>query len=298
MSQPRDDFSHLDGAGRGAAAVMRRPRGVVYAVLATAIVLSWIILLAMAVRGADVRTPGLSEPGDELLRQFPALPLPLWLDRAVSLCLAPQPLGGELFARFGALAAMWSLMSVAMMLPSAAPMIRTYCEIADTAQAKGETVVHPLVLVGGYLAVWIAASVCFALLTLAVQELAAASDPFAPAQGVIAASALGLAGLYQFSCLKAACLKKCRNPFSILFARWSTRPRRIFRLGLEQGLWCVGCCWALMLVMFAVGIMNPFWMALIGVFSLFEKQMSGPVPSRVAGAILLVWAAALILSAV
>ena len=298
MDDPRADFRHLDSAGRSAAFIARRPRGVVYAAIGAAIALSWFVLIAMAVRGADVRTPGLSAPGDELLRQLPALPLPAWLDRAISLCLAPQPLEGGLWARLGVLAAMWSLMSVAMMLPSAAPMIRTYCEIADTARAKGAAVVHPLVLVGGYLGVWIAASVGFAVLTIAVQQLSKASDPLAPVQGLAAAAALGLAGLYQFSGLKAACLNKCRNPFSILFARWSTRPVRIFRLGLDQGVWCLGCCWALMLVMFAVGVMNPFWMALLGVFALFEKQMAGSIPSRVAGAILLVWAAALLLSAV
>lgn len=298
MDDPRDDFRHLDSAGRTAASVARRPRRVVYAAIAAAIALSWLILIAMAVRGADVRTPGISAPGDDLLRQLPALPLPAWLDQAISLCLAPQPLEGDLLVRLGVLAAMWSLMSVAMMLPSAAPMIRTYCEIADTARAKGELVVHPLVLVAGYLGVWIAASVGFSALTIVVQELSAASDPLAPVRGLAAAGALGLAGLYQFSALKAACLKKCRNPFSILFARWSTKPVRIFTLGLEQGVWCLGCCWALMLVMFAVGVMNPFWMALLGIFALFEKQTSSPMPSRGAGVILLVWAAALLLSAV
>lgn len=298
MDDPRADFRHLDSAVRTAGTVARRPRSVVYAVIGAAMALSWFILIAMAVRGADIRTPGLSAPGDELLRQLPALPLPVWLDRVVSLCLAPQLLDGGLWARLGVLTVMWSLMAVAMMLPSAAPMIRTYCEIADTARAKGEAVVHPLVLVGGYLGVWIAASIGFAALTIAVQELSKASDPLAPVQGLAAAVAVGLAGLYQFSGLKAACLRKCRNPFSILFGRWSTRAGRIFQLGIDQGAWCLGCCWALMLVMFSVGIMNPFWMAVLGVFALFEKQMAGSLPSRVAGVILLVWAAALLLSAV
>ncbi|RUW96244.1 DUF2182 domain-containing protein, partial [Mesorhizobium sp. M8A.F.Ca.ET.023.01.1.1] len=103
-----------------------------------------------------------------------------------------------------------------------------------------------------------------------------------------------VAGLYQFSGLKEACRKKCRNPFSILFSNWSTSAARVFRLGVAQGIWCLGCCWALMLVMFAVGVMNVFWMALIGVFTLIEKQTAGSLPTRLAGAILLVWAAALL----
>ena len=104
-----------------------------------------------------------------------------------------------------------------------------------------------------------------------------------------------IAGLYQFSGLKEACLTKCRNPFAILFANWSANAGRIFQLGLEQGLWCLGCCWALMLVMFAVGAMNIFCMALIGLFTLIEKQTTGRMASRISGAILLVWGAALLL---
>jgi predicted metal-binding membrane protein len=224
-----------------------------------------------------------------LLRLLPDLPLPGWIGRFLSLCAAPAGLdatGGSFLLS----SAMWMLMATAMMLPSAAPMIRTYCEIADTAEAKGEAVVHPLVLVAGYLAVWLVASAAFAGLSLALQRgvgsLAALAAP----------AALGLAGLYQFSRLKQACLDKCRNPFAILFSRWSDRPARILRLGAEQGLWCLGCCWALMLVTFAVGIMNLFWMALIGLFAIVEKQWDGRLAGRLAGAILLVWAAALLIA--
>jgi predicted metal-binding membrane protein len=180
------------------------------------------------------------------------------------------------------------------MLPSAAPMIRTYCEIADTARIKGEPVVHPLVLVAGYLGVWLAASMLFSALTLGVHTFAASGEIYDPVLGIAGALALLVAGLYQFSDLKEACLKKCRNPFSILFSNWSAKPTRVFRLGVVQGIWCLGCCWALMLVMFAVGVMNIFWMALIGVFTLIEKQTTGSLPTRLAGAILLVWSAALL----
>jgi predicted metal-binding membrane protein len=187
---------------------------------------------------------------------------------------------------------MWFMMSVAMMLPSAAPMIRTYCELADTAGRQRQKVVHPLVLICGYLAVWLAASVLFSCISVLVQWLGDGSSRDLGYR--FAAAALAFAGLYQFSRLKNACLEKCRNPFATLFSRWSARTAGIFRLGLEQGLWCLGCCWALMLVMFAVGLMNVFWMALLGVFALAEKQLAGALVSRVAGAILLVWSATLL----
>ncbi|RRI03884.1 DUF2182 domain-containing protein [Mesorhizobium tamadayense] len=294
MTGQEHDFSHLDRAGRATAGLARRPRLAVTLTIGAGMVLAWLILAAMAIRGAEARLAS-GAPGDALLKDLPRLPLPDFLDRFFALCLAPSPLAGSVGVQASALVLMWFLMAVATMLPSAAPMIRTYCEIADTARIKGEPVVHPLVLVAGYLATWLAASVAFAALTLSVYGFAAFGQVLEPVVGITGAVALAIAGLYQFSGLKQACLEKCRNPFSLLFANWSAKTARIFRLGTEQGVWCLGCCWALMLVMFAVGAMNIFWMALIGLFTLIEKQTAGRVASQVAGAILLVWAAALLL---
>lgn len=294
MTGQQDDFSHLDRAGRATAGLARHPRLTVNIAIGGGILLAWFILGAMAIRGAEGRLPGAGAPGDVVLRYLPQLPLPDFLDRFFGLCLTPAPLDAGSGAQFLALIAMWFLMAVAAMLPSAAPMIRTYCEIADTARIKGEPVAHPLALVAGYLCTWLVASAGFAVLTLIVHTFASSGRLLDPVSGIAAAAALLVAGLYQFSSLKQACLTKCRNPFSILFSNWSAEPSRIFRLGLEQGLWCLGCCWALMLVMFAVGTMNVFWTALIGLVTLIEKQTTGRVPTRVAGAILLVWAVALL----
>ncbi|TJX51900.1 MAG: DUF2182 domain-containing protein [Mesorhizobium sp.] len=291
MTGQQDDFSHLDRAGRATANVARKPRWTVNVVVGASIALAWLLLAAMAIRGAEAQT---SAPGDTLLRNLPQLPLPAVLERFFALCLSPAPLDASIGPLTLALILMWFLTAIGAMLPSAAPMIRTYCEIADTARIRGEPVVHPLVLVAGYLCVWLAASMLFAALTLAVHAFAASGGIFDPVLGVAGGLALLVAGLYQFSGLKEACLKKCRNPFSILFSNWSGRTIRVFRLGVAQGIWCLGCCWALMLVMFAVGVMNVFWMALIGVFTLIEKQTTGSLPTRLAGAILLVWAAALL----
>lgn len=289
MPGQTDDFSHLDRAGRATANVARAPRTAVNLTLCTAVLLAWTILAAMAVRGADGGTPG-----DVLLRELPSLPLPGFLGRFLGLCLAPAPLDNAFGPQAAALVLMWFLMAVAMMLPSAAPMIRTYCEIADTARTRHEPVVHPLVLVSGYLSAWLAASIGFAAMTLVIHAFAPPARMLDPVRGIAGAGALLVAGLYQFSGLKEACLKKCRNPFPVLFANWSDRPARIHRLGVEQGIWCLGCCWALMLVMFSVGVMNIFWMALLGLFAVIEKQTAGRLPTWLAGTILLVWAAALL----
>lgn len=288
MAEENAQFDHLDRPGRLAALTALKPRATVNAIVAAAILLSWIALMAFATGAAQLGIPIEGGPGASLLRLLPDVPLPDWVSRLLSLCMTPAGLSG--LSGLLSFWAMWMLMAVATMLPSAAPMIRTYCEIADTAEAKGEAVVHPLVLVAGYLSVWMLAAFLFAAVSYLLTNAAA------PVTGLAASAALALAGLYQFSRLKHACLEKCRNPFAILFSRWSTKPAGIFRLGAEQGVWCLGCCWALMLVMFAVGVMNIFWMALIGLFTIVEKQWSGPLPSRLAGALLLVWSAALLVA--
>ncbi len=294
MADRNSKFDHLDQAGQATATMARQPRLVLHVVVGLAVSLSWVVLLTMSVRNATV-APGSSGPGDALVELLPVPPLPAFVEQFLRLCLTPAAVGAPTGQNFAALSLMWFLMALAMMLPSAAPMIRTYCEIADTARAKGEPVVHPLVIVAGYLSVWLCASLIFAGLTLALQNGSGGLEALAPARGLAGAAALVLAGLYQFTGLKHACLKKCRNPFALLFSRWSSEPARIFRLGVGQGIWCLGCCWALMLVMFAVGLMNIFWMALIALFTLVENQLAGRLLTRAAGAILLVWAAALLL---
>ncbi|WP_245414031.1 DUF2182 domain-containing protein [Nitratireductor sp. StC3] len=293
MPDRTDDFSHLDGAGRAVAALAGRPRAAVYAALVLLIATSWAVLGMMAIELARVSAPDAVGPGAALLGWLPRVEWPAGLAWFVQLCAQPVEAGAGRAGRFFALAAMWFLMSLAMMLPSAAPMMRTYCEIADTARAGAKPVVHPIVLLAGYLAVWLVACLAFAGLTAIVSFLSPQAG-LAPARGAAGAGALAIAGFYQFSGLKDACLTRCRDPFSTLFARWSDRPAAVFRLGLAQGVWCLGCCWALMLVMFAVGIMNPFWMALLAVFALVEKQATGRKFQHVSGAILLVWAGALL----
>ena len=177
-------------------------------------------------------------------------------------------------------ALMWGAMVFATMLPSAGPMILTYAEIADTAARKGERIVSPLVLAAGYGAVWLGFAVAAALAQLAAGGLDLTSALFS---GAIFIGA----GLYQFTSLKHACLTQCQQPFPFFFAHWQTTPRGVFKLGLQQGLYCLGCCWAMMLVMFAVGTMNVVWMAALGIVMTVEKMLSGPRFSQAVGVALI-----------
>jgi predicted metal-binding membrane protein len=181
-------------------------------------------------------------------------------------------------------ALMWVAMALAMMLPTAGPMVLTYAEIADTAAGKGERVVSPFFLAGGYVTVWIGFALAAALLQ-GLLTRASLLDPSMRSAGLMFSGEIFVgAGLYQFSSLKRACLTQCQRPFPFFFANWTTQARGVFTLGLRQGLHCLGCCWALMLVMLAVGVMNVAWMAGLAIVMAAEKLTTTPWFSRLVGA--------------
>jgi predicted metal-binding membrane protein len=118
-------------------------------------------------------------------------------------------------------------------------------------------------------------------------RLALIDPAMASASGLFSGAVFLAAGAYQFTPLKHACLTQCQRPFPFFFAHWQTTAKGVFRLGLSQGLYCLGCCWAMMLVMVAVGVMNVVWMAALGVVMTIEKIGSGRTFSHVVGAGLL-----------
>ena len=185
---------------------------------------------------------------------------------------------GPLDASMSLIVVLWLAMVLAMMLPTAAPMILTYAEIAEAAARKGERIVSPLMLAAGYCAVWIAA----ALAAAAGQILFADAVPRHWTPALTAAAFVG-AGLYQFTALKHACLSRCRQPFLFFFLNWTTTPQGVFRLGARQGLDCLGCCWAMMALMFVGGAMNVVWMAALAIYMTAEKLGSGRWLTQIGG---------------
>ena len=182
---------------------------------------------------------------------------------------------------------MWGAMSLAMMLPSAAPMIMTYAGIADTAARKNESIVSPFVLAGGYTAAWFAFAVFAALAQIMLTQATVLDSSMGSASGYFSGVIFIGAGLYQFSALKHSCLTQCQQPFPFFFANWATTPAGVFRLGLTQGVYCLGCCWAMMLVMFAVGVMNVIWMAGLGMVMTIEKMLAGRRFTHAIGVVLI-----------
>lgn len=263
----RQRLDHLSPAASRLGAVFAHPKrlAVICVVLLTG--LGWLYLgLLIGEMGGPAGGFG---PGmavlDYLPRAWAALCSPTF-----GVSLMPEGAWGA--SGFALVALMWGAMTLAMMLPSAAPMIFTYAEIADTAAQKHEKVVSPFVLTAGYAAVWFGFAAAATLAQYALTRAALLNPSMASASGLFSGAVFIVAGVYQFSALKHACLRQCRSPFPFFFTNWQTTPRGVFRLGIKQGLFCLGCCWAMMLVMFAVGIMNVVWMAALGVLMTIEKM--------------------------
>ena len=215
-----------------------------------------------------------------------------------ALCRPDFGTAGPGMAQAGLVFAMWCAMALAMMLPTAAPMILTYAEIAGTAARKGEPAAAPLWLISGYVGVWLGVAALLAALQLGLARLALLDPAMASVSPLFSGVAFIGAGLYQFSALKHACVTQCQRPFPFFFANWTAQAPGVFRLGLRQGLYCLGCCWAMMLLMFAVGVMNVVWMAALGMVMTIEKLGSTTRFSRALGIVFIAVGAVFIVTSV
>jgi predicted metal-binding membrane protein len=151
------------------------------------------------------------------------------------------------------------------------------------------------VLTAGYVTVWLGFAFGATALQAALARAALLDPAMAAASPLFSGAVFVAAGVYQFTALKHACLTRCQRPFPFFFANWSNAPRGVFRLGWRQGLYCLGCCWATMLAMFAVGVMNVIWMAALGLIMTAEKMTSTGRVSRVIGAVFIAIGAAFIM---
>ena len=183
--------------------------------------------------------------------------------------------------------AMWAVMMVGMMLPSAAPTLLLYAAVAR--KSGGESVALRVYAFGaGYLAVWTFFSVLATVLQRVLAEALVLSPMMELQSRAWAGGLLVLAGVYQFTAAKRACLTVCRSPVEFVTRHWKPGRRGAFRMGIGHGLYCLGCCWALMLLLFVGGVMNLWVIAAITLFVLLEKAAPrGAQAGRLSGALLI-----------
>jgi len=185
---------------------------------------------------------------------------------------------------------MWAVMMVAMMLPSAAPMILMFM-VVNRLQGETQRPVIPMgIFVLGYFLVWTSYSALATLAQWGLHVAALLSHHLVITSPLLGGILLVAAGIFQWTPLRDACMSKCRSPLGFLMAEWREGRRGALIMGLKHGVNCVGCCWLLMLLSFVLGIMNMVWMTILTVFMLVEKTFpGGQWVSRTAGLILLVW---------
>jgi predicted metal-binding membrane protein len=175
----------------------------------------------------------------------------------------------------------WVTMMAAMMLPSVAPMVLVFARISRDRTARGRPFVPTWVFLAGYLLAWAAYGLLAYGLFRALRWAVGGSLSWQGAGPWLAGAALLAAGLYQLTPLKQVCLRHCRGPMHFILHGWREGRGGALRMGLEHGAFCVGCCWGLMLALFALGVMSLFWMAIVATVIFAEKLLpSGEKLSR------------------
>ncbi|MSP02645.1 MAG: DUF2182 domain-containing protein [Acetobacteraceae bacterium] len=233
-------------------ALSSRDRGVVLLALLAVTGLAWLYLVTAGRNMADMA-----------MADMPGMAMPMaaaWIPATFVLTFA-----------------MWWVMMLGMMLPSAGPMIVTFATVNRGKRARGQDFVPTTVFALGYLVVWGVFSVGATLTQWALDSAALLSPMLVTTSTVLGGTLLILAGVYQFTPLKQSCLRNCRTPFAFVLNHWRDGWTGAFRMGLEHGGYCLGCCVVLMALLFVAGVMNLAWVAAIAVFLLAEKALPGGV---------------------
>lgn len=263
------DSSNTIGAwaGRKLEDLLMHDRAVVVAALVFVIAISWLYLLVGA--GTGMSAFEMSSLSMAIGTSM-GLPTSNAMGQAMVAMATPADwTWAYAFLMFG----MWWVMMIAMMLPSAAPMILLFALVNRRSHAKGAPYVPTAVFAGGYLVAWGGFSVIATALQWGLERAELLSPMMASSDVALGAALLILAGAYQLSPLKHACLRQCRGPMDFISRHWRAGRQGAFRMGVHHGLYCLGCCWALMVLLFFGGAMNLYWIAGLAMFVLLEKTI-------------------------
>jgi len=260
--------------------VLRRDRFIVAGALGAIVVLAWAYVLWLA---ADMDMGGMNMSGYRMVPAGVGLMTP---------AAAPWSV-----VEFVFVFAMWAVMMIGMMAPSAAPMILLYARVGRQGRSAGKPLAATGWFAAGYLAAWIAFAALATSLQWGLERAALLTPSMALVSRPLAGGLLIAAGVYQWTPLKESCLARCRSPFQFIQSRGGFRGDRrgSLRPGVEHGAFCIGCCWALMLLLFLGGVMNLLWGAALAALILAEKLLpAGPWLGRAAGAAFAVAGAAMV----
>jgi predicted metal-binding membrane protein len=179
-------------------------------------------------------------------------------------------------AELGLVFVMWAVMMAAMMLPAASPMIAAFAAINRRRRQRDASYVPTAVFLAGYLLAWSGFSLATTAAQWLLSETGLLSSMMEPNSRALAATLFIIAGLYQWSPLKRACLTQCRSPLGFVIAEWREGARGALVMGLRHGIFCIGCCAGLMLLLFAVAVMDLRWVAALALLVTAEKLLPWP----------------------
>ena len=200
---------------------------------------------------------------------------------------------------FALMFVMWSVMMVAMMVPSAAPMVLLFATVNRRRREQSRPFVSTGVFLSGYVVIWSLFAVGATLGNWGLHQASLLSSMMGgSSSGYLGGGLLLTAGVFQWSRLKYVCLTHCRSPLSFIMNDWREGAAGAFKMGLQHGSYCLGCCWVLMALLFVLGVMNLVWIAALAAFVLAEKVApAGQKVSRVTGVLLIAWGAWAIMAA-
>lgn len=261
---------------------LRRDRAIMLAALAFITALAWAYLVWLA---NDMWMGGMDMTGFRMIPAGQGWMMP-----------ASEPWKSF---EFGYLLAMWVVMMIGMMTPSVAPMILIYARIGRQAKAQGKPFAASAWFASGYLLTWTVFSIAATLAQWGLDRAALLTPMMESASHILGGVLLIAAGLYQWAPLKDACLSYCQAPVTFIMRHGGFRgdPSGAVTLGLRHGLYCIGCCWALMALLFVGGVMNLLWIAMLAILVLAEKAIPlGRLISRGAGIGFVAWGIWLLLT--
>ena len=266
--------------------VLRRDRAITALGLAAITALAWIYTIHVSMGDMAGGASPMAMPSDMTM---PDMPMP-------DMAMPENHLwtGIDFLLMF----VMWMVMMVAMMLPSAAPMILLFASTNRKRHLAQNRYLTTFLFVSAYVVVWAAFALMATLANGALHRNGLMTSMMGRALPLWGGGLLIAAGIYQFTPLKLACLNKCRSPLAFLMSEWREGWLGAFVMGLRHGGYCLLCCWALMALLFVLGVMNLAWIAVLAAFVLIEKLASnGPWLSRASGLLLIGWGAWLVGSA-
>jgi predicted metal-binding membrane protein len=249
--------------------MLRRDRAIIIAALTLLTILAWADLVLLA---DDMSMGGMDMTGFRMIPAGQSLMMP-----------ASEPWKP---IEFGYVFAMWIVMMIGMMTPSVAPMILIYARVGRQAAVDGKPFAATAWFVGGYLLAWTAFSLAATSAQWALERAALLSPMMTGVSNILGGIVLIIAGFYQWTPIKDACLFQCQTPLAFILRHGGFRgdPVGALTLGIKHGIYCIGCCWALMALLFVGGVMNLTWIAALAILVLLEKVVpAGRIIARLAG---------------